>query len=50
MIKGVEKTQAMVEIAVKLTERARFAFAMWLIKLLVVPPGHAAKTMTPTAI
>lgn len=37
MIKGVVKTQAIVEIAVRLTDRARLALAIWLIKLLVVP-------------
>ena len=42
--------QAIVEIAVRLTDRARLALAIWLIKLLVVPPGQAASTITPTAI
>lgn len=49
IINGVENTQLKVDIAVKLTDNARFVLANWLNILGIVPPWQAANIINPTA-
>jgi hypothetical protein len=48
-LNGVKKIAAEVDIAVRLTDRATFPFAMELIKFEILPPGQAATKIIPKA-
>lgn len=48
-LSGVIKVAAMVAIAVRLTERATFPFAIAVIKFEMLPPGQAAIKIIPNA-
>ena len=47
---GIEKTVIKLASAVKVTERPIFPRATCVIRLLVGPPGHKDKIITPIAI
>lgn len=48
--KGVIKTAKRVATAVKLTDKAEFPLAKWVIKFEILPPGQAATINIPNAI